>query len=248
MTKFISLSFVIIMLLSPAIATVLTTSTINTSDFIPATPSDVFLRGPTVHLVTNDSAKIFWRTDSSSDATVDFGLNTSIMETVTNATLDTDHMLSLTGLEMGTKYHYQATSGADQSQIYHFLTAPADGEEFKLIIAGDNRPDGAVAPTMPSAFSQLVDLIVAEEPHLIVLTGDYIYRLFGNHAQDVVIYGHFTDILDIMGHYAPIVAVLGNHDSIIEDNAILLDYFLDAFVNIGTDETYFSFDYAGVHF
>ncbi|MHA1577684.1 MAG: metallophosphoesterase family protein, partial [Candidatus Thorarchaeota archaeon] len=248
MKKIVSLSFVIIMLLSPAIATVLPTSTINTSDFIPAAPSDVFLRGPTVHLVTNDSAKIFWRTDSSSDATVDFGLNTSLMETVTNATLDTDHMISLAGLEMGTKYYYRATSGADESQIYHFLTAPADGEEFKLIIAGDNRPDGTSAPTMPEEFSQLVDLIVAEEPHLIVLTGDYIYRLFGNHAQDVVIYGHFTDILDIMGHYAPIVAVLGNHDSIVQNMARLMDYFHDAFVNVGTDETYFSFDYAGAHF
>jgi len=236
------------MLLSPAIATVLPTSAINSSDFIIADPSDVFVRGPTVHLVTNDSAKIFWRTELASDATVNFGLNDSLMETVTNGTLDTDHLIALTGLEMDTKYYYQAESGTDQSQIYHFLTAPADGEEFKIIIAGDNRPDQGIAPAMPPSFPLLVDLIVEEEPHLIVLTGDYIYKLFGNPAQDVVIYASFTDILDIMGHYAPVVGVIGNHDLEVIDDTRLLEYYLDAFVNIGTDEMYFSFDYAGVHF
>lgn len=248
MNKFVTLSFVLIMLLSPAIATVLPTSTINSSDFTIADPSDVFLRGPTVHMVTNDSAKIFWRTDSASDATVNFGLNDSLMETVTNGTLDTDHMISLTGLEIGTKYYYEAESGADVSQTYHFLTAPADGEEFKLIIAGDSRPDQTFAPAMPAVYSVLADLIIAEEPNLIVMTGDYVLGLFGNPTQDQDVYPPFTDVLDRMGHYAPIVGVLGNHDYMVLDGTRLLDYYLDSFINIGTNETYFSFDYAGAHF
>ena len=63
-----------------------------------------FDRGPTVNMVTNNSAVIFWRTTDLTNATVRYGLNTSLLQTEVNATLDTDHLVSLSGLEIDTRY------------------------------------------------------------------------------------------------------------------------------------------------
>ncbi|MFW9925528.1 MAG: hypothetical protein ACFFDM_02050, partial [Candidatus Thorarchaeota archaeon] len=69
-----------------------------------------FDRGPTVNMVTNNSAVIFWRTTDLTNATVRYGLDISVSLSVSNSTLDTDHLVSLTGLDINTKYYYQAVS------------------------------------------------------------------------------------------------------------------------------------------
>jgi predicted phosphodiesterase len=206
-----------------------------------------FIRGPTVNLVTNNSAAIFWRTATPTDATVEYGVNSSVMESVTNSTLDTDHFLSLNGLEMNTKYYYRVESEGVQSEIYHFLTAPADGEEFNIIIAGDNRPDFNNAPTQPQAFSDIADLIIAEEPHLMIMLGDYVWEVGLDHEVNLDAWKRVTDITDRIGHYMPIFGVLGNHDSGADSGSYQPEYFHDAFINLNDLSTYYSFDYAGAH-
>ncbi|MCK4484275.1 MAG: fibronectin type III domain-containing protein [Candidatus Thorarchaeota archaeon] len=86
-----------------------------------------FVRGPTVNLVTNSSALIFWRTDAPMNATVDYGLEESNLNlTVSNSTVTGDHRITLTGLAVGSKYYYQVTSNGTASDRYHFNTAPAE--------------------------------------------------------------------------------------------------------------------------
>jgi len=248
MTKVVSFGLMIFLLLSPGLPFFLNFTKLDVNSIqVNSATAEVFVRGPSVHLVTNNSASIFWRTDTLSDATVNFGLNESLIETVTNATLDTNHLMKLTGLEIDSKYYYQVESGADQSQVYHFLTAPADGEEFKLIIAGDNRPSQTATPTQPQSFIDFAEMIIEEEPHLIVLTGDYVYIVTGDPEHDIAEWAPFLDVLDRMAHYAPVIGAIGNHDVNPDVETRVLDYFHDAFFNIGTNDTYFSFDYAGVH-
>ncbi|MHA2426101.1 MAG: metallophosphoesterase, partial [Candidatus Thorarchaeota archaeon] len=207
-----------------------------------------FDRGPTINLVTNNSATIFWRTDTPTDALVEYGLNTSLIQSMSNSTLDTDHFITLTDLSMDTKYYYKVSSNGDESEIYHFYTAPADGEEFRLIIAGDNRPGGSNHPEQPEVFSDLADLIILEEPHLIILLGDFVYTVGTNHETNLLAWKNFNEISDRMGHYAPVIGVVGNHDTGASSGDYQIEYFLDAFINNGERRTYFSFDYAGVHF
>ncbi|MFW9849889.1 MAG: metallophosphoesterase, partial [Candidatus Thorarchaeota archaeon] len=209
--------------------------------------SEEFVRGPTVNLVTNNSAAIFWRTDTPTDALVEFGLNTSLLESVSNSTPDTDHLISLNGLEMDAKYYYRVESNGIQSEIYHFLTMPADGGEFNMIIAGDNRPDFGTTPNQPQAFLDIADLIIAEEPHLMVMLGDYVFDVVSEHAANLEAWKAFTDIADRIGHYVPIVGVLGNHDTGVGTGEYRPEYFHDAFINLNDLRTYFSFNYAGVH-
>jgi phosphodiesterase/alkaline phosphatase D-like protein len=116
--------------------------------FVPANTID-FKRGPIVGMVTNNSAVIFWRTSGLTNARVDYGLDVSLLESESNSTLDTDHYITLSDLEIGSTYWYEATSNGTSSEVFHFKTAPADGTEFKVVIAGDNRPPGDVAPNQP---------------------------------------------------------------------------------------------------
>ncbi len=205
-----------------------------------------FDRGPTVNMVTQDSAVIFWRTDGLTNATVNYGLNTSLLESTSNTTLDTDHYVSLTGLDIDTKYYYQAVSSGTPSPIYSFLTAPADGDEFKMIIIGDNRPRTTIE--QPEEYAQLAQMIADEAPHIVIMTGDYVMEVNDNHAENIAMWTRFTNISDIIGHYAPIYAVVGNHDTGTKTGTMNLEYFFDAFVQYGEPSPYFSFDYAGVHF
>jgi len=208
----------------------------------------VFERGPTVNLVSNDTATIFWRTESSENSIVHYGENSSLLESVTNATLVTDHIIPLESLEMDTKYYYTVESGSDESEMYHFYTAPADGEEFRLVIAGDNRPDGTDHPVQPEIFSELAEKIIEEEPHMVILTGDFVYTVTTTDADNLVAWEYLTNITDHIGHYAPVIGVVGNHDTGVSNGAYQIQYYLDAFMNTGEGKTYFSFDYAGVHF
>ncbi len=207
-----------------------------------------FVRGPTVNIVTNSSATLFWRTSSAENSTVHFGKNSSVLETKSNSTLVTNHYVKLDSLDIGTKYYYKVESSGVQSDVYHFLTAPADGAQFKLIFAGDNRPDTDSAPNLPAVFSEIADQIIAEEPNIVVLTGDYVFNVGTNNADNLYAWSLLTNITDRIGHYAPVIGVIGNHDTGASSGSYQPQYFLDAFYNIGEGNTYFSLNYAGVHF
>ncbi|MFW9870512.1 MAG: metallophosphoesterase family protein [Candidatus Thorarchaeota archaeon] len=213
---------------------------------IPASGTSPFDRGPMVGLVTNESAVIFWRTDGITNATLRYGLNDSVLSSIVNTTLDADHYFNLIGLDIDTKYYYQAISNGTESPIYHFLTAPPDGEEFKMIIVGDNRPRTTV--TQPEEWETIAQMIADEEPHIVISTGDYVRDVEENDADNLIAWNYFTEINDLIGHYAPIFAAIGNHDKARGGGPLQLNYFFDAFILPDEPSPYYSFDYAGVHF
>jgi hypothetical protein len=200
-----------------------------------------------VNLVTNHSALIFWRTNVSSDATVRYGLNASVLESESNSTLDTDHRILLDDLQIDRKYWYQVVSDGTESDVYHFRTAPADGDPFTFIVIGDNRPVTNVEP-QPEVFEQIAEMIAAEEPHVIIHTGDYVYEVPLTHSEALEKWNDYTEIHDIMGHYAPIYGAIGNHDDAGRTGTRILEYFFDVFELMDEPNTYYSFDYAGAHF
>jgi Icc-related predicted phosphoesterase len=209
--------------------------------------SSVFVRGPTINMVTNDSALVFWRSIGITNATVQYGLNISVIESVVNSTLDTDHRVRLEGLKIDSKYFYKVVSNGTESALYHFRTAPADGNEFKMVVIGDNRP-ATISYIQPEEFKQLAQMIIDEEPHIVIMTGDYVLDVGENHEDNLVGWEAFTNISDSIGHYVPIYGVLGNHDTGAKTGTLHLEYFFDAFEQYGEPSTYFSFDYAGAHF
>ncbi len=199
-----------------------------------------------MNLVTNESAVLFWRTPLPTNATVFYGLNQSILETVSNSTLDTDHYIRISSLNPDSKYWYKVRSNGTESEVYHFKTAPDDPYSVKIIVIGDNRPSSGTV--QPEVFSTLADMIIAEEPHLVLMTGDYVYDVLESESWNLESWGAFTNITDRIGHYAPIYGVVGNHDVELINNKRVDKYFLDSFVLYDEPMTYSSFDYGGIHF
>ncbi|MDB6029348.1 MAG: hypothetical protein JWM68_5571 [Verrucomicrobiales bacterium] len=60
--------------------------------------------------ITSNSAKITWTTDQSSDSVVNYGLTASYGTSKTNVNSVTSHSVNLTGLSLGTTYHYRVKS------------------------------------------------------------------------------------------------------------------------------------------
>jgi predicted phosphodiesterase len=205
------------------------------------------IRGPTVNLVTNHSALIFWRTEGATDATVHYGLNSSLLESISNSTLDSDHRITLSGLQIDSTYWYQVSSNGTSSSVYTFKTAPADGAPFKMLVIGDNRP--GVSTRQPWTFRQLAELMTEERPHLVVFTGDYVWEVNEDEEWNTEAWTSFTEISDSIGHYAPLYGVIGNHDDGQQTAGERRpEFFFDSFELPHEPATYYSFDYAGVHF
>jgi hypothetical protein len=60
--------------------------------------------------ITSNSARITWTTDQNSDSVVNWGLTSSYGSSKTNVNSVTSHGLNLTGLSLGTTYHYRVKS------------------------------------------------------------------------------------------------------------------------------------------
>ncbi|MHA1770488.1 MAG: metallophosphoesterase [Candidatus Thorarchaeota archaeon] len=209
----------------------------------------VIIRGPTVHLVTNQSVRIMWKTAGMSDTVVEFGYTDSNLNMSSiNSTLSVVHRADIDGLKINTTYYYRVSSNGTTSAIYHFKTAPADGQPFKLIVLGDNRPGSDTAPEQPAVLSEIINQVIAENPDIVVMTGDYIYSLSTSDSSNWNIWAKFTNISDRLGHYVPIYAVIGNHDYQDSQGTLRPQFFLDAFEQFNEPNLYSSFDFAGVHF
>ncbi|MGB0423053.1 MAG: phospholipase D-like domain-containing protein [Flavobacteriales bacterium] len=63
--------------------------------------------------LTTTSFDVIWSTDNPGDSKVEYGTTPALGQEVTDGTLTTDHVMSLTDLEPGTIYYVQVTSGAD---------------------------------------------------------------------------------------------------------------------------------------
>jgi len=60
--------------------------------------------------ITQSSGTITWTTDEPSNSVVEYGTTTSYGSTIFDATLVTNHSITLTGLSAGTTYHYRVKS------------------------------------------------------------------------------------------------------------------------------------------
>jgi len=245
--RIIALIFLFLFVISPLASTGTTATSEEKIEFLPADIPGL-TRGPTVNLVTNHSALIFWRTLDPANSSVEYGFSDSDLNmSVNKPTLETDHRVNLTGLQINSVYYYRAVSNGSSSPIYSFRTAPNDGSDIKMIVLGDNRPDQLESPVQPDEFEQLIDMVISEQPHLVIMTGDYVYEVGADLSTNLDAWKHFTDIIDLLGHYVPIYGVIGNHDTGAWTGSVKSQYFLDAFEMYNEPSTYSSFDYAGIH-
>jgi len=205
-----------------------------------------FERGPFIQNATTNSMQIIWRTPVPANSVVDFGTNQTLGSEISDATLTTNHVVTLTNLEPGGQYYYSTRSTAGLttavSATNSFRTLKMSGD-LTFLVLGDT---GTGLP-LPSAGQYQVASAMQQVPaDLVLQLGDAIdipYFTFG--LEDT----RFLSLFRQQMQSVPFFLTMGNHEV---DNGALGTAYLATFhlpTNSVTGTShYYSFDHGDAHF
>lgn len=207
-------------------------------------------RGPYLQMNTDSSIRIRWRTLLPVESVVEYGSSpTMLLQSASELTPKTEHELELTGLQPGTTYFYSVGSatevyrGADDD--HRFRTSPPAGtaDPTRIWVLGDCGTANGNADRVRDAY---YDKNGIAESHLILMLGDNAYPEGRDAQYQAGVFDTYPDIL----RRVPLWSTRGNHETVL---SVYLDVF--SFPTAGEvgglpsgSESYYSFDYADIHF
>ncbi len=219
------------------------------------------VRGPYLQLGTPSSMIVRWRTDVVSDSELSYGDSpTNLTTTLAEPSPTTEHEFSITGLQPFTKYYYKVGSStetlAGPDTDHFFVTSPAVGtrQHVRIWAIGDS---GQNTVNSAEVTNEYLNFAGNHPADVFLMLGDNAY-LIGSDAQTTwAIFDKYPDIL----RNTVLWPTPGNHDLSTDpassDPVAQTGPYYDAFtlptqaevggVASGT-ETYYSFDYANIHF
>ncbi len=226
------------------------------SNFSPAAAQSV-IRGPYLQTGTPSSVIVKWRTNSTTDSVVRYGVQEGVLnQSASVAGAFTDHEVSVSGLTANTKYYYSAgntagvLAGGDSE---HFLvTSPIAGtpKQTRVWVLGDSGTADANARAVRDAF---ITFTGAQDPELLLMLGDNAYQ----DGTDTEYQAAVFDTYPMFLRNTILWSTLGNHDGHTADSASQSGPYYDIFtlpknaeaggIATGT-EAYYSFDYGNIHF
>lgn len=215
------------------------------------------VRQPYLQMGTPTSMTVVWRSDVATDSRVRYGTTQgSLSSSATNATVSTDHIVTINGLTPGTVYFYDIGSTSSSygggTAAHYFKTSPTTGSTgaFRVWAVGDS---GNGTSTQTAVMNAMLTVAGATPPDLAIHLGDIAY----NSGTDQ----EFTD-----NHFTPFAPVLrntvlwpslGNHEAASVNTSLQTGPYYAAHVlpsagqaggiASGT-EAYYSFDYGNAHF
>ena len=214
-------------------------------------------RAPYLQLGTPTSTVVRWRTSAPASSRVQFGPTPDALgSSVSDATLRTNHEITLTGLTPDTPYCYAlgttttTLAGGDTSHC--FTTAPPVGtpKGTRIWVLGDSGTADANARAVRDAFYGWMG---TQTPDLWLMLGDNAYETGTDPQFQAAVFDMYPEIL----RSAVLWPTLGNHDGMTADSASGTGPYYDIFtlpksgqaggVASGT-EAYYSFDYGMIHF
>ena len=146
------------------------------------------------------------------------------------------HHVTLRGLRPGAQYTYRVPDLGPGEHT--FRTAPAGPEDFSLLVYGDTRVWAGM--TMHGPVVRAMLRADARRPCAFVLnTGDIVENPGRGYGWQ---WNLFADQITPLADTRPYLVSLGNHEA--RGGTEPYDRYLD----YGTDDYWYSFDYAGVHF
>lgn len=212
-------------------------------------------RGPYLQQGTTNSVVVRWRTDVATDSLVRYGLSPDALNGLaSDASLVTEHIVLLSGLQMDTRYYYQfGSSGgwfaADTNN--YFFTSPPMGvpKPIRIWAIGD----AGTATTEQMAVRDAYTLYNGtRRTDLWLMLGDNAYDTGLDIQYQAAVFNMYPAYLQNI----VVWPTLGNHDASSTGPNGVNPYF-DIFtlpqngeaggVPSGT-EHYYSFDYANIHF
>jgi len=117
----------------------------------------------------------------------------------------TSHRVRLTGLRPGTTYHYQVailspTGQRSELPLVALHTPPSSGRPLRFVVYGDSRSGHSV-------HAQVVQSLLAEDPDLVLCTGDVVER--GTEDSD---WDRFFAVAAPLLERIPVFLAAGNHE------------------------------------
>ncbi len=219
-------------------------------------------RGPYLNMATQTSMHIKWRTNVAANSVVKYGsVDGTLTSTVSDATLTTDHDMTVTGLLNDTKYFYSIgnTSPAIQTlnsgSKYFFTTLPLKGAErlSRFWAIGDC---GNNTSNQINVLNNYMQYMGTNHTDGMLLLGDNSYNAGTDAEYQTNFFPEYQDSLlrNVVVWPAP-----GNHDyanNTTRQNDHAIPYYSiftlptageSGGIPSGT-EAYYSYDFANIHF
>lgn len=224
------------------------------------------IRGPYLQLGTPTSMVVRWRTDVAEDSRVRWGTTQgSLSSSEDDATVTTEHSVTIDGLTPNTVYYYEVGSTttplAGDDVDHFFKTAPATGDSVptRIWAIGDSGyPDPGVVGTWIRDGDAVRDAYIAynggvASADVFLLLGDNAYTLATDAEYQTDLFEQYPGFM----RTTPAWACIGNHEGFVADSIAQTGDYYNVFtlpaageaggVPSGT-ESYYSFDYGNIHF
>ena len=217
-------------------------------------PAQTVVRGPYLQVGTPSSVIVRWRTDATTTGRVRYGLDAANLSAIADSgATATDHAVTLAGLAPDTRYYYSVgtsttvlMSGSNQQ----FVTSPPAGasKPMRIWVIGDAGTGTASQTSVRDAYSSFNG---SRETDLWLVLGDNAYEV-GNDAEYQT--KHFS-VYPSMLKSSVSWYTLGNHDAGTGSIGAHPYHTMFSFPTAGQaggvasgTKSYYSFDYANVHF
>ncbi len=222
----------------------------------PNLPPPTITRGPYLQQQTTNGIIVRWRTQTATDSSVQYGLDPdSRTNTVNDAALTTEHVITLTNLTLDTRYEYAigtTDGGLVVDTNFYFRTAPpigSSGPTRVWFISDYGFKDSGEASVRDSYFNYVAPV----KPADVWITGGDNDQTDGTDANDQIAVFGTTYAYGNLLRNTPIWPTIGNHDYMTgQGTPYYANFSLPTNSEAGGvpsgTEHYYSFDYNNIHF
>jgi hypothetical protein len=171
-------------------------------------------RGPYLQMLGTNSVVVRWQTATATDSKVSYGLTTSYGSSMSNATVSTEHEISITGLTQDTKYFYQigtTTANVSSDAQTFFKTALPAGttSEFTVWATGDFGTGGTGQSDVRNAYTTYATANLPNgKADFWLWLGDNAYNAGTASEYTSTVFNIYPSILK----NTPVFPSVGNHD------------------------------------
>jgi PKD repeat protein len=214
-------------------------------------------RGPYLQQTRPTATTVRWRTDTATDSRVSYRTYPGgPIQTSDDATVSTEHEVSLSGLTPGTTYAYAVGTTAEVlvgfDDRHRFTTPPATGsrQPLQFWVLGDSGAASANAGVVRQAYETLTG---GEVTDAWLMLGDNAYESGTEEEYQRGVFDAYPRQLRSISVWP----TFGNHDSLSSSSVTTSGPYYDAFSlpsaaeaggAVSGTEAYYSFDIGNVHF
>lgn len=215
------------------------------------------IRGPYLQLDTPASIVIRWRTDQASDSRVVYGSSpTTLVNSVEDGALTTEHELLVSGLTADTTYFYAVgtsmhiLSGEDSDHFFTTSPDTGDNRASRIWVLGDSGSADLYARRVRDAYYQFAG---SDPTDLWLMLGDNAYSYGTDQEYQAAVFDTYGEML----RKSVLWPSFGNHDAFSASAQFQTGVYFDIFTlpaqgeaggTASGTEAYYSFDYANVHY